>query len=68
MARTMQAFRLRAPSTGAAMIAAIANTGGDTMPGPRSAHYNPKTAKAIQWLAVLTLFQAIGIAGLALLG
>ena len=34
----------------------------------RSAHYPERTAKAIQWLGVLTLFQAVGIAGLALLG
>ncbi len=38
------------------------------MPGQRSAHYPERTAKAIQWLGVLTLFQAVGIAGLALLG
>jgi hypothetical protein len=38
------------------------------MPGQRSAHHPERTAKAIQWLGVLTLFQAVGIAGLALLG
>lgn len=38
------------------------------MPGQRSAHYTPRTARAIQWLGVFTLFQAIGIAGLALAG
>lgn len=38
------------------------------MPGQRSAHYPERTAKAIQWLGVLTFFQAVGIAGLAFLG
>ena len=38
------------------------------MPGQRSAHDPARTAKAIQWLGVLTLFQAIGIDGLALFG
>ena len=38
------------------------------MPGQRSAHYTPRTARAMQWLGVLTLFQAVGIAGMALLG
>jgi hypothetical protein len=38
------------------------------MRGQRSAHYTPRTARAIQWLGVLTLFQAIGIVGLALIG
>jgi hypothetical protein len=42
--------------------------GGGTMPGQCSAHYTPRTARAIQWLGVFTLFQAIGIAGLALAG
>ncbi len=37
------------------------------MPGRRFAQYPERTAKAIQWLGVLTLFQAVGIAGLALL-
>ena len=38
------------------------------MPGQRSHHYTPRTARAIQWLGVFTLLQAIGIAGLALAG
>lgn len=38
------------------------------MPAQRSARYPERTAKAIQWLGVMTLFQAIGIAGLALMG
>ena len=38
------------------------------MPGRRSAKYPERTAKAIQWLGVLTLVQAAGIAGLALIG
>jgi hypothetical protein len=38
------------------------------MPGQRSAQYTPRTARAIQWLGAFTLFQAIGIAGLALVG
>jgi hypothetical protein len=38
------------------------------MPGQRSTHYPKRTAKAIQWLGVLTLVQAVGIAGLALIG
>ncbi len=38
------------------------------MPGQRSDQHPARTAKAIQWLGVLTLVQAIGIAGLALIG
>lgn len=64
----MRAIRLRAPSAGAAMVATIAKHEEATMPGQRSAQYTPRTAKAIQWLGVFTLFQAIGIAGLALAG
>lgn len=38
------------------------------MPGQRTAQYPERTAKAIQWLGLFTLFQAVGIAGLVLLG
>ena len=38
------------------------------MPGQRSEKFPARTAKAIQWLGVLTLVQAVGIAGLAILG
>ena len=38
------------------------------MPKRHSARYTPRTAKAIQWLGVLTLFQAVGIAGMVLIG
>jgi hypothetical protein len=38
------------------------------MRNQRSARYTPRTARAIQWLGVLTLFQAVGIAGMALIG
>lgn len=38
------------------------------MPAQRSARYSVRTARAIQWLGAFTLFQAVGIAGLALLG
>ena len=53
------------------MVAAIAKHEEAAMPGQRSAQYTPRTAvsaRAIQWLGVLTLFQALGIAGLALAG
>lgn len=37
------------------------------MPNQQSAHPNARTAKAIQWLGVLILVQAMWIAALAVL-
>lgn len=38
------------------------------MSGRRLAQYPERTAKAIQWLGIMMLFQAVGIAGLVLIG
>jgi hypothetical protein len=38
------------------------------MPGQRTAHYTARTARAIRWLGAFTLVQAVGIAGMALIG
>ena len=64
----MQPIGLRGPSAGDAIVAAIANTRRRKMPGQRTVQYPKRTAKAIQWLGVLTLVQAVGIAGLVLIG